>query len=201
VNIEYKFVLPERIVPPLKVEADKPAEKFELPDAVTELKLGDATTLTLGKVDEPPIVVLDPAVTPFTNRPPMFVEPLNIVPPLNVEADNPAEKLLDPLAVTELKLGDATTLIVGFKTVPPVVMFEPCPTEATPDEPKGANIAYKFVLPERIVPPLNVEADKPAEKLLDPDAVIEANEGDDARIIVGFVAVPPVDKFPFAPTD
>ena len=35
---------------------------------------------------------------------------------------------LAPLAVTESKLGDETTLIVGFDAVPPVVIFEPGPT-------------------------------------------------------------------------
>ena len=129
-----------------------------------------------------------------------FVEPDNIVPPLNVLADKPAEKLLEPLAVIALTVSDAVVLTVGFVAVPPVKIFVPCPTLCTP-EPAVANIEYKFVEPDNIVPPLNVFADKPPVNILVPDAVTELNEGDAAKFIVGFVAVPPVDKFPFAPTD
>ena len=69
-----------------------------------------------------------------------------------------ADKKVFPDAVKLLTDGDATRLIVGLFTVPPVAMFVPWPTVCTP-EPVCAKIEYKFVLPERIVPPDNVVAE------------------------------------------
>jgi len=60
VNIEYKFVDPLKIVPPLNVDADNPAEKFELPDAVTEANEGDETTFIVGFAAVPPVVIFVP---------------------------------------------------------------------------------------------------------------------------------------------
>ena len=105
VNIEYKFVEPERIVPPDKVPALKdvnvPAPACTVPPiAVPENVIlftdGEAVKFIIGEAAVPPVVILLPAFTLFT--PPdepivekiayKFVEPENIVPPEIVVAEN-----------------------------------------------------------------------------------------------------------------
>ena len=128
--------------------------------------------------------------TPVVNIEYKFVEPDNIVPPLNVFADNPPVNTLVPDAVIELNEGDAAKFIVGFVAVPPVDRFPFAPTDCTP-EPAKAKIEYKFVLPLKMVPPLNVFAERPPVNTLVPDAVIVLTVNAET-FTVGKAAVPPV---------
>ena len=127
---------------------------------------GEEVKLTVGTFAVPPVVIFVPGCTRVTvsvceNIEYKFVPPLNIVPPLNVAADNEVAVTVAncplPERVNELKLGDATTEIVGAFAVPPVEIFVPDCTRVTVSV--CENIEYKFVPPLNIVPPLNVAAD------------------------------------------
>jgi hypothetical protein len=52
-----------------------------------------------------------------------------------------------------------------------------------------------LVEPDNKVPPLIVFAERPPLKLLEPDAVIELNEGDETTFTIGLFSVPPVVMF------
>ena len=195
-KIEYKFVLPLNIVPPLNVVALN-AEPVAVPENVKSLIEGEVTRFIVGLLAVPPVVILDPGCTFVWEIEPIgekieykFVLPLNIVPPLNVVALNEA-----PLAIPEklnpFKEGEATRFTVGLLAVPPVVIFVPGCTFVWETEPIVEKIEYKFVLPLNIVPPLNVVALN-TEPIAVPENINPLIEGDETRFIVGLLAVPPV---------
>jgi len=176
VKIEYKFVDPDNIVPPLNVFAERPPVNTLVPDAVTELNEGEAAKFIVGFVAVPPVDKFPFAPTDCTPEPVCakieykFVDPDNIVPPLNVFAERPPVNTLVPDAVIVLTV-NAETFTVGFVIVPPVYVFNPFCTYVGTKEPAVKKILYKFVEPDKIVPPLNVFAERPAIKFVTPVTV------------------------------
>ena len=108
------------------------------------------------------VIELVEADPPIINGEVIDVVALNVVVNTDVDAVNVVAVTIFKKELPEELIfkneGESTTAIIGFVTVTPVVILEPCPTVITPILFIGWKTVFKFELPEKIEPPLKVVA-------------------------------------------